>query len=265
MAEVAPAGGPGEVYQREMVPAVFGRWAPDLVEIAQVRAGERVLDVACGTGVVTRLAAARVGSAGRVVGLDLNPSMLAVARAVSSGTRIEWQEGSALALPFPDRSFDVVLCQQGLQFFPDRAAGLREMRRVLVPGGRLALSCWRPVDHNPGALATELALARRVGSAQATLPPFSLGDRETLRGLITGAGLRDVRIRAEVKSVRYSSVERYVRMRIEGAPTMIGALASQGPEVVAAVITEVEEALRDYVDDEGVAFPMSSHIATALA
>lgn len=191
--------------------------------------------------------------------------MLAAAGAASSGTKIEWQEGSALALPFPDGSFDVVLCQQGLQFFPDRAAGLREMQRVLVRGGRLALSCWRSVDHNPGPLASEQALARRVGSEQAALPPFSLGDRESLRALITGAGFRDVRIRAEVRSVRFPSVERYVRMRIEASPTMIGAHAHQGPEVVAAIIAEVEEVLRDYVDDEGVAFPMSSHIATALA
>ena len=146
---------PGEIYQREMVPASFARWAPDLVDLGAVGPGQRVLDVACGTGVVTRLAAERVGSSGRAVGLDVNADMLAAARAASPGSRIEWHEGSALALPFPDASFDVLFCQQGLQFFPDRAAGLREMRRVLVPGGRLALSCWRSVDHQPGMRALE--------------------------------------------------------------------------------------------------------------
>ena len=102
---------PGEIYQREMVPASFARWAPDLVGLAALRPGERVLDVACGTGVVTRLAAERVGDGGRVVGLDVNADMLAAARGASPGSRIEWREGSALTVPFPDADFDAVLCQ----------------------------------------------------------------------------------------------------------------------------------------------------------
>ena len=133
MANATPAGGPGEVYERELVPALFGRWASDLVEAAGIREGGRVLDVACGTGAVTRVAATRAGPAGRVVGLDVNPNMLAAARSAVRDRAIEWREGSAHEMPFPDASFDVVLCQQGLQFFPDRAAGLREMCRVLVP------------------------------------------------------------------------------------------------------------------------------------
>lgn len=256
---------PGEVYQREMVPASFARWAPDLVALAAPRPGERVLDVACGTGVVTRLAAERVGTSGRVAGLDVNADMLAAARAVSREFAIEWHEGSALQLPFADASFDVALCQQGLQFFPDRAAGLREMRRALVPGGRLALSCWRSVEHQPGMRALDEAMARRLGAKSASLPPLSLGDRETLRGLITGAGFREVRIRAEVRTARYVSADRFVRMRIEGAPTMMGALRDLGPDVVTAVIAEVAETLRDYMDDEGLAFPQAAHVATAVA
>jgi SAM-dependent methyltransferase len=256
---------PGEIYQREMVPASFGRWAPDLVDAAAVSKGERVLDVACGTGAVTRVAAARVGEEGRVAGLDINADMLAAARNASPDFKIEWHEGSALALPFPAASFDVVLCQQGLQFFPDRTAGLREMRRVLVPGGRLALSCWRSVEHQPGPRALEEALARRVGAANAALPPLSLGDRETLRGLIRAAGFRDVRIRAEVRSTRYVSADRFVRMRVEGAPTMMGALRELGPDAVTAIVGEVAETLREYVDDEGLSFPQAAHIATAVA
>ena len=256
---------PGEIYQREMVPASFARWAPDLVDLGAVRPGQRVLDVACGTGVVTRIAAERVGPSGRVAGLDVNADMLAAARAASPGARIEWYEGSALALPFLDGSFDIVVCQQGLQFFPDRVAGLREMRRVLTAGGRLALSCWRSVEHQPGMRALEEALARHVGAQQAASPPLSLGERETLRGLITAAGFRDVRIRAEVRTARYASADRFVRMRIEGAPTMMGVLATRGSDVVAAIVSEVAQTLREYVDDEGLAFPQAAHIATAVA
>jgi SAM-dependent methyltransferase len=124
----AGLGGSGpEIYERSLVPAIFAPFAEGLVALAAPTSGARALDIACGTGVVTRALARRVGSTGRVVGLDLNAAMLAAARVVPSvpGTEIEWREGNALALPFPDQTFDIVTCQQGVQFFPDRAAGLR--------------------------------------------------------------------------------------------------------------------------------------------
>jgi len=149
------AGSAPEVYERELVPAVFGVWAPIIVDLAQPRPGERVLDVACGTGIVARIAAARVGPTGSVVGVDLNPGMLSVARSVvSTDVRsdgpLHWQEASADKLPFPDGSFDVVYCQLGLQFFANRAAALREMRRVLDAEGRLALMVWQGIHESPG-------------------------------------------------------------------------------------------------------------------
>ncbi len=128
-------GNAAEIYQRALVPAIFGPWAPRVVELAGLRPGERVLDVACGTGVVARLAAEAVGADGRVAALDMNPGMLAVAAAVpAKGAAIEWIEGSAEALPFADAGFDAVCCQLGLQF-PDREGALHEMARVAVPGG----------------------------------------------------------------------------------------------------------------------------------
>ena len=146
------AGTPAEIYEQHMVPAIFVHWAPDLVKAAGVQPGGRALDVACGTGVVTRILAARVGPAGTVVGLDINPGMLAVARVAAPLPNIEWIEGSAISMTLPDATFDNVLCEQGLQFFPDKPAALAEMRRVLKPGGRLALSCWCSVEYMPGYL-----------------------------------------------------------------------------------------------------------------
>src|SRR5436309_1061779 len=124
-----------EMYERGLVPAIFAPWATILIEQAALQPGDRVLDVACGTGVVARLAALQVGSTGQNIGLDNNTGMLAVARSLPPipGVSLEWQEGNALAMPFADASFDVLLCQQGLQFFPDRSAALCEMHRVLVP------------------------------------------------------------------------------------------------------------------------------------
>src|ERR1700732_4783842 len=132
-----------ERYERYPARYILGPWAPLLVEAARLTAGERVLDIACGTGVVTRAAAKRVGPTGRIVGIDLNPGMIAVARSLPApiGASIEWLERSALDLQLEDASFDVVLCQQGLQFFPDKTVALQEMRRVLDNGGRLARPC----------------------------------------------------------------------------------------------------------------------------
>jgi ubiquinone/menaquinone biosynthesis C-methylase UbiE len=258
-------GTPAEIYEQHMVPAIFARWAPDLVEAARVRAGGRALDVACGTGAVTRILSERVGPAGAVVALDINPGMLAVARVAAPARNIEWREGSAVSLPFPEATFDHVLCQQGLQFFPDKPAALAEMKRVLKPGGRLALACWRSVEHMPGYLALEQALARRIGPEKAALPPFALGDAETIRRLVTGAGFREVTLRVEAKMIRFHSGEHMVRAVVGGAPTMLGALAEQGQGVLDAIVAEVTDATRAYVDDEGWAIPAISHIVTAAA
>jgi len=252
-----------ETYEREMVPAIFARWAPDLVAEADVHPGQRVLDVACGTGVVTRLLAERVRPGGHVTGLDLNPAMLAAARTAAGDASIQWLEASAQSMPLPDAGVDAVTCQQGLQFFPDRAAALAEIRRVLVPGGRLALAVWRSTVHAPAFAALEKALAARIGPGKAALPPFSLGDAEAIRALVVGAGFRDVKIRAEVKMTRFPSAERLVRTAVTGAPSMLAALAGQGPAELDAIAREVAEATRDYVDDDGLAFPQSSHLITA--
>jgi ubiquinone/menaquinone biosynthesis C-methylase UbiE len=127
---------------------MFAPCATQLLDLAAVEPGERVLDVACGTGIVARRAAARVGAGGVVAGSDVNEGMLevAAATAIDLPVRIEWHRADATALPLPDGAFDVVCCQQGLQFVPDPPLALREARRVLTPGGRLALAVWRGID-----------------------------------------------------------------------------------------------------------------------
>src|SRR6266581_4376739 len=138
-------------------------WVHCLVDVAALQPAEHVLDVACGTGFVARLAADRVGAKGRVVGIDLNASMIEAARAASgqgAATTIEWRTGDAAALPFEDSIFDVVLCQQGVQFFPDRVRALREMRRVLRPEGRLAFTVWRAIGDTPYLAALTDVLSR---------------------------------------------------------------------------------------------------------
>ena len=138
-------GAPAEIYERHLVPRFFLPWARDLVHLVAPKPGERALDVACGTGAVTRLVAESVEPGGRVVGLDVNAGMLAVARLAVASPNVEWREASALELPFGNGSFDIVVCQQGLQFFPDRPLALRQMRRVLRPRGVWAYPVGAPL------------------------------------------------------------------------------------------------------------------------
>jgi SAM-dependent methyltransferase len=157
---------PSVIYERFFVPAIGMPLATDLIRVAALRAGERVLDVACGTGVVARLASRQVGATGTVVGLDVNPGMLATARASTSpGMHIAWHQANAEAMPLSDASFDVVLCQMGLQFMLNRDAALREMRRVLVPGGRVSLNVPGPTPNVFTVMA--VALGRHIGAEAA--------------------------------------------------------------------------------------------------
>ena len=175
-------GSAAELFQRYIVPRITSLWGKDLVDRACVRVGESVLDVACGTGVVTRLAAQRSGN-GRVVGLDLNADMLRVARGVApvDGVSIEWCEGSALALPFEEGAFNIVLCQLGLQFFPDKSLALHEMARVLSFGGQALLSVFTSIERTPVAYVFANALDRHLGegasSAKRAEHSFSDSDR----------------------------------------------------------------------------------------
>ena len=260
-------GNAPEVYEREMVPAIFAPWAPLLLAQAALREGERALDVACGTGVVARLAAAQVGKRGSVVGLDLNPGMLARARASApaEGAAVQWQEGDAAAMPFDGETFDAVLCQAGLQYFADRQQAAREMRRVLRPGGRLVVLVWRALAHSPGFAALEAALERHVGPAAAAVmrAPFVFGDAtDGLRGLLLQAGFGRVRVSADVRMARFASPEALVRHQVAGSP-LASHLAQADDAVRDALIREVTESMQLHMNDDGLAFPVEGHIALA--
>jgi SAM-dependent methyltransferase len=253
-------GSAAEVYERELVPAIFGPWAPRVAALVAPVAGERVLDAACGTGVVARLAAEQVGPDGQVVGLDLNPGMLAVASELPvTGAPVGWVRASAVRMPFPDRSFEVVCCQLGLQYFPDRTAALAEMARVLAPGGRLAVMVWRSIDHSPGFAALAEALDRHIGpEAGATMrAPFALGDDAALRDLVEGAGFWDVRVDREAGAVRFGSVRELVIAQGAGSP-LAGPIGAAGPAARAGLLAEVEAALGPRQGPSGLSFPIEA-------
>src|SRR5215475_11915335 len=237
-----------ENYERYLVPSIFGPWAKDLVEIARLQPGERVLDIACGTGVVARTAALILGNSGRIIGLDVSRPMLAVARsaAVAEGLSIEWQEGSAVKLPLIDAASDVVLCQQGLQFFPDRPAALREMHRVLRSHGRLVLSVWTDIDRSPGFAVLAEALTHRISA-------------EELRSLVANANFRDVDIRTATKMLQYPSPQDFVLRYVAGS-ALGGFFATANESAQSALLEDISLALSKYVDNQGLAFPTESNL-----
>ena len=189
------AQSPAEVYEDFLVRWQFRPWTAVLLAEAAILPGERILDLATGTGIVAREAAPFVGAGGRVVALDINPAMLAVGRSRPdpAGAAIEWLEGDAAALPLPDAAFDAVLCQQGLQYFAGRTAAAAEVRRVLAPGGRALLVVWRALAHNPVQEALNAAGQYRVGVAPLATA-FGLGNACEVRRLFEAAGFTNVTV-----------------------------------------------------------------------
>jgi ubiquinone/menaquinone biosynthesis C-methylase UbiE len=259
------AGNAAELYEKVLVPITFQPWAADLIEVADLRHGERVLDVACGTGVVARLAAQHVGTRGGVTGLDLNAGMLCVARSLPSppGASVTWVEGSALAMPLPDASFDVLLCQQGFQFFPDPRAGLQEMKRVLVPGGRVLLSLWE--GPTPYTVALSAAVERHAGPEAATTLRRSrhCPDPERVRDSLAEAGFRDAHARPRTLTRRLPRVAEFVLRHLAATP-VAGAVAGLSEGARATLADEVSMALRPYEDGDGIVFPEVVNVVMAV-
>jgi ubiquinone/menaquinone biosynthesis C-methylase UbiE len=264
-------GSSAELYQRYLVPAITAKWADDLVDRAQLRPGETVLDVACGTGVVARLAA-RKAAPGRITGLDLNAGMLAVARGVvHEGAPVDWMEGSALELPFPPGHFDAVLCQLGLQFFPDQPKALREMRRVLRRPGRAALSVYSPIERTPGANAFVRALDEVLGPAASRIKrgEHSFADPGQLEKLLRGAGFNVVDVQAVEQTIVFPSVLDYVRFQLLATPMAVLLKDKAGPDRDATIssVASKTAALSTPAMLQGgkFTFPQEAYVAVARA
>ena len=249
-----------EVYESCFVPAIFGAWASRVADAAAIRMGDKVLDVGCGTGVLARHALRRVGKEGRVVGLDLNEGMLAVAARTEPG--IEWRLGTAENLLFEDRSFDVVVSQFALMYFPDRVAALREMWRTVAREGRLAVAAWASIDHAPGyKLLVDIADRHRGREAAYVLAaPFVLGDQSELATLFENGGIPGAEVTFHEGSVRFPSVQEFVRVEVKGSP--LAEMVSD--HVMASVVAESEDALAEFVAPSGeLVMPIAAHIVTA--
>jgi ubiquinone/menaquinone biosynthesis C-methylase UbiE len=259
-----------ELYERYLVPAITSIWAGDLIERAKPKPTEHLLDVACGTGAVARLAAGCVTD-GRIVGLDYNPGMLGVARSIrTTSAPIEWIEGSALSLPFADGTFDLVLCQLGLQFFPDRLLAVREIRRVLRPQGRTALSVYSPIERTPAAHAFVLALDEHLGpdASKIKRAEHLFSNPQEVATLLDDAGFEQAEVSTVTKQIMFPSVLDYVRFQLIATPmaSLLGGRSDTAREVdirQIATRTEVRLAAEMLVGGR-LRFPQEAYVATAL-
>lgn len=259
---------PAETYEAEMVPAMFGPWVPVLLDAAQPRPGERVVDLACGTGIVARHAARAVGDAGEVVGLDLSPKMLDVARSAADreGLSIEWHEGNLESLPCADEEFDVAFCQHGLQFVPDKPKALAEMHRVLRTGGRVALSVWRGLDLHPLLSQFNDSIVRNIG-IPALAAPFSLSDPGEIRGLLEGAGFANISIEPKDMLATFPDANGFIDLEVEVITAAIPSVqhldTTARSELATAITKDMSDAVRAATNDGHVEMRMHAYIVRA--
>ena len=235
-------------------------WARMLVDVAGVGQGDRILDVACGTGIVARIAADRVGAGGSVVGLDRDPAMLAVAQRLHHD--IEWREGDALGLPFLARSFDVVLCQAALMYFSDKGRALREMARAISDDGTVAIEVWDRLDHQPAYRTFIDTVGRSTGTDVTDLlrSSFSQGDLSRLQALLRDAGLWPTVTRTRSTDLRFGSVEAFVMTEVQRTP--LGERLAD--DVLTRIIGDTREVLRPFTSADGVLdIPIRGHVIAA--
>jgi ubiquinone/menaquinone biosynthesis C-methylase UbiE len=255
-----------DIYESALVGPLFQPWVEPLLEDVALQPGDRVLDVACGTGIVARMAKDRLGSAGTVVGVDVNAGMLAVARRVAPS--VDWREGDAGALPLREgEAFDVVLCQQGFQFFPDRAAAARQVHRALAKGGRLGASTWRPDEEFPLLRELRAIAERHLGPVADRR--HSLGDPASLEAILRQAGFQDIRSRQLSRKIRFGDGSIFIRlnaMALLSMSTKAGALDAQGRErLVDAIAGDSAGLLRTHTDEAGFAFEIGTNVILAKA
>jgi ubiquinone/menaquinone biosynthesis C-methylase UbiE len=238
-----------EIYERVLVGPLFRPFAEQLVARVAPAAGDSVIDVACGTGIAARLARERLGPEARIVGVDIAPAMLAVGRSVDP--TIEWRQGDASSLPVSaGEQFTVLICHQGLQFMPDKAAAIREMRRVLAPGGRVAIATWRSLDDHPRMLELNALAERHVGKIVDARHSF--GDADALHSLLAAAGFRDVSVTPVAHDVRFADGALFARLNAMAVIGMsdkgkamseaergelAGRIAAESQDVIAAATT----------------------------
>ncbi len=247
-----------KIYEQFYVPSLFQEWCPRVVKAAGIQMGDRVIDVACGTGALAVTASDHIGPEGITVGIDINDGMLNIARSKSSS--IEWINAPAETLPFEDGSFNGALCQFGLMYFENQENAIREMMRVLKPDGIMAIAVWDKLENNPGLAAEDLLWQQVFGKEWGDETPYRLGDKEILENLFGRSGIANISITTHQGSARYESIASWIHTGAKGW-TEDEALSD---DQLKLLLETAEKNLANYRTSEGsVVFPTSAHVVSA--
>ena len=252
----------GRGYEALYVKALFQTWTKHVIDGASVSAGDHVLDIACGTGVLTRNVLQTVGASGRVVGADVAPGMLAAAKEIEPV--IEWVEAPAEALPFKDASFERIVSQFGMMFFTDRQKSAHEMFRVLKPDGTLAIAVWNSVAENPAYKEVIAILDDEISkdAGNALRLPFSLGDCAEIPPLLEKAGFKNIRVQTRQEDAHFPSASQMVEAELRGWLPLFDIMLDE--PAIERVLATADARLAQYKASDGtVRFPTSAHIVTA--
>lgn len=254
-----------EAYEAVLVPQVFRPWAELMVRKADIREGSRVLDIACGTGIVARCAARLCGARGRSTGVDIDAAMIEVARAASirEGQHVDYHCTPAAELPFEPASFDAAFCQQGLQYFPDKAQVLAELHRVMRQRALLVLATWTEMQECAGHWAMIGALERRNIDAKDLRKPFALADPADMRALVETAGFESVVVEVVRQTARFPSAQNFVESIAQGAPSSRLALAKVPAPEWPDFLADVAAQLAPGDATAPIEFPMASNLLSA--
>jgi ubiquinone/menaquinone biosynthesis C-methylase UbiE len=255
-----------EAYEKFLVSTLMQRPAREAIDAAAPWPGEMVLDVACGTGIAVRLAAPRIAPRGAISGLDSDPTMIAVAQRivpVPHGVNVSWHCASAQKMPFETETFDIAICVQGLQYFPDCVAALSEIRRVLKQAGRFVAVIWRSLDECKGQYAIAQALERRKVDAASIRKAYSFGNPDTVCKHLGGAGFRSVQTRIGSMKARYESIAQFVEGFAAGSISSRAAISKVAEEERAEFFADISGSLRQYEGSDGVALPLEYLVAIA--
>ena len=255
-----------EAYEKYIVPTFSGSWAADIVKRANLNLDDRILDLGCGTGIVSRHAHQAMADSVQITGIDINEVVIKKAMEISRSVacNIEWKQASVESLPFPDAAFNVVLCQQGLQYFPDRHLALTEVRRVMAPKGRAIFSVWRPLEYSSFYQALHRALEYYVNpeAAQMLSSAYVLGDAAELRELFEFTGFNNIEICIVIKQMRCPSLSDFLFGSVSASP-FAGDVFKLDNSKREEMVRSISESVSEYIDDHGLAAPMESYLVSA--
>ncbi len=239
-------------YEKYLGSMLFEPYAVDIVDRLNKTELRSILEIACGTGRVTKHLVNALPADGTLTATDLNPDMIAVAQKMISDPRIIWQPANAQELPFEDCSFDAVVCQYGVMFFPDKPKAFAEAYRVLNPGGQYLFNCWSSLERNPAPAIVHRKLIEEFGDAAPRfleVAPYSFYDHDVIHKLMTDAGFQNVTLHDVALDSHYESTDTVVKGFLDGTP-IYGFLQGQDPDRIARVRENIRKELVETIGEE---------------